>query len=124
RPLMHPIDARLHSSSSGVVERGYRRMTLRAVDILRKKRDGHALAPEEIQAFVTAATTGSWPAYQVSALLMAIVLRGMNASETATLTQAMVHSGIKLDLSDLPGPNVDKHSTGGVGDKTSLIFAP
>lgn len=97
---------------------------MRAVDVIRKKRDGEALDRAEIEAFVQGATTRSWPEYQVSALLMAIVLRGMNAEETAWLTGAMVCSGEKLDWSDLPGPKVDKHSTGGVGDKTSLILAP
>jgi pyrimidine-nucleoside phosphorylase len=97
---------------------------MRAVDIIRTKRDGQALSREAIETFVTAATSGTWPEYQVSALLMAVVLRGMTAQETAWLTEFMVRSGVKLDLSDLPGAKVDKHSTGGVGDKTSLILAP
>ncbi len=97
---------------------------MRAVDILRKKRDGHALDAAEIEAFVHGVTARQWPEYQTAALLMAIVLRGMDAGEIACLTRAMVHSGARLDLSDLPGSKVDKHSTGGVGDKTSLILAP
>jgi pyrimidine-nucleoside phosphorylase len=97
---------------------------MRAVDVIRTKRDGWPLSREEVEAFVRAATDGSWSDYQLAALLMAIWLRGMSNDETAWLTGAMAHSGIVLDLSDIPGPKVDKHSTGGVGDKTSMVLAP
>jgi pyrimidine-nucleoside phosphorylase len=97
---------------------------MRAVDIIRKKRDGLRLDRAEIDYFVHGVTAQTWPDYQISALLMAVWLRGMDAEETAALTRAMAYSGQRLDLSDIPGPKIDKHSTGGVGDKTSLILAP
>ena len=98
---------------------------MRAIDVIRTKRDGGALAPDQIDSFVRGATTGEgWTAYQLAALLMSVFLRGMTPVETALLTRAMADSGKRLDLSDIPGPKIDKHSTGGVGDKTSFILGP
>lgn len=97
---------------------------MRAVDIIRKKRDGEILDEAEIQFFVSQATSGAIPAYQVSAFLMAVVWRGMSVSETQWLAFAMGASGAHLDLPDHIGRRVDKHSTGGVGDKTSPILVP
>lgn len=94
------------------------------VDIIRKKRDGGALSKEEIDFFIKGYVAGEIPDYQVSALMMAIFFRGMNDEETGDLTNAMLHSGEKLDLSAVKGFKVDKHSTGGVGDKTSLVLTP
>ncbi|MDQ3819105.1 MAG: thymidine phosphorylase [Acidobacteriota bacterium] len=92
--------------------------------MIRKKREGRSLTREEIQFFVDGVVGGGLADYQASALLMAVFLKGMSADETAMLTDAMLHSGEILDFSDIPKPKVDKHSTGGVGDKTSLILAP
>jgi pyrimidine-nucleoside phosphorylase len=97
---------------------------MRAVDLIVKKRDGASFSPEEIDFLVDGYVRGAIPDYQVSALLMAILWRGMSFPETAGLTQAMIRSGEVIDLSGVPGPLVDKHSTGGVGDKVSLILAP
>jgi pyrimidine-nucleoside phosphorylase len=93
-------------------------------DIIIKKRDGGALTREEIEFFARGVVDGKFADYQATALLMAIFWRGMTAQETAWLTEAMMRSGEVIDLKDLPGAKVDKHSTGGVGDKVSLILAP
>jgi pyrimidine-nucleoside phosphorylase len=97
---------------------------LRPQDVIRKKRDGGDLSREEIEFFIDGVTTGTIADYQISALLMAVYLNGMNDSEQDWLTHAMLHSGNTLDFSAIDKPKADKHSTGGVGDKTSLLIAP
>lgn len=97
---------------------------MRTVDIIQRKRDGQELSTQQIQYIVKDYTTDQIPDYQIAALLMAIYYRGMSARETADLTLAMADSGQRIDLSAIAGTKVDKHSTGGVGDKTSLIVGP
>lgn len=97
---------------------------MRMVDIIEKKRDGGVLTDEEIRFFISGYVDGSIPDYQASALAMAIYFRGMDDHEIAVLTDAMMHSGDIIDLSNIQGIKADKHSTGGVGDKTSLAAGP
>jgi pyrimidine-nucleoside phosphorylase len=97
---------------------------MRVVDLIRRKRDSGELAREEIEFLIAGYTRNEIPDYQMAAWLMAVVLRGMSRAELAALTEAMLSSGQTLDFSDLPAKKVDKHSTGGVGDKTSLVIAP
>jgi len=97
---------------------------MRTVDLIHRKRDGEELSPEEIQHLVDGYTRGEIPDYQMSAFLMAVYFSGMSDREVSAMTESMVNSGTTVDLSSIPGIKVDKHSTGGVGDKTSLIAAP
>jgi pyrimidine-nucleoside phosphorylase len=97
---------------------------MNTVELIKKKRDGQSFTSGEINFLINHYTKGHIPDYQFSALLMAILLKGMNPSETAALTNSMLNSGKIINLSSLRGYKIDKHSTGGVGDKTSLIIAP
>jgi pyrimidine-nucleoside phosphorylase len=97
---------------------------MRTVDLIQRKRDGEELAPDEIEFLVNGYTTGEIPDYQMSSFLMAVYFKGMTDREVSRLTECMLHSGDTVDLSHIPGIKVDKHSTGGVGDKTSFIVAP
>ena len=97
---------------------------MRMVDVIEKKRNGHVLTDEEIKFVINGYISGDIPEYQVSAFCMAIYFQGMNKQEIASLTNYMLHSGDIIDLSEIKGIKVDKHSTGGVGDKTSLVLGP
>ncbi len=97
---------------------------MNTVELIRKKRDGGRLTPDELKYLITGAVSGTIPDYQITAFLMAVYFQGMDDHETADLTDVMAHSGAMNDLSDMPGYPVDKHSTGGVGDTTSLVLIP
>src|SRR6516162_11195820 len=97
---------------------------MRAVDLIRKKRDCREHSREEIDFLISGYTRGDIPDYQISAWLMAAWIRGLSRAETAALTEAMMHSGQVVSFPEISGKKVDKHSTGGVGDKTSLVIAP
>ena len=97
---------------------------MRTVDLIQRKRDGEELSPEEIEFLINGYTSGDIPDYQMSSFLMAVYFSGMTDREVSRLTECMLHSGDTVDLSAIPGVKVDKHSTGGVGDKTSFIVAP
>lgn len=114
----------LHCKKTNSITLTMTKNSFNPVSLIRKKRDGKTLQGGEIEQLIDAYTKDRLPDYQMSAFLMASFLNGLNDKEAAALTKSMLHSGIILDLSDIPGKKVDKHSTGGVGDKLSLILAP
>ena len=93
-------------------------------ELIRKKRDGARFSDEEIGAFIAGVSDGSWADYQITALVMAMFIHGLNQAEQNALVRSMLGSGEVLDFADIDAPKADKHSTGGVGDKTSLVIAP
>src|SRR5258708_5868737 len=97
---------------------------MRPQEIIATKRDGKALADDQIAAFIDGVCDGTWADYQIAALMMAMFIQGLNRREQYSITAAMLRSGTIMDFSDIDAPKADKHSTGGVGDKTSLIIAP
>lgn len=97
---------------------------MRPQDVIARKRDGKVLTDVEIASFVDGLTTGAWADYQITAMVMAMILRGLNKREQNSITRGMLYSGSVMDFSDIDAPKADKHSTGGVGDKTSLVIAP
>ena len=113
-----------HQLSYNIIKTTEEVMTMRMVDVIEKKRDGHALSAEEIEFFVQGYSKGDIPDYQASALAMTIFFQDMNDEERGELTRQMVLSGQEIDLSEIDGIKVDKHSTGGVGDTTTLVLAP
>jgi len=97
---------------------------MRPQQIIERKRDGRALSTAEMESFVSGVVDGRWADYQISALVMAMFINGLTRAEQTSITRAMLESGTIMDLSDIHAPKADKHSTGGVGDKTSLLVAP
>ena len=124
--VRYPLCGRIYSSKRRDTTRASHagQRSLVFLELIEKKRDGGELSAAEIDGMIGLYTDGGIADYQMSSFLMAIMWRGLTSTETATLTQSMAESGAHFDLSNLPGPKVDKHSTGGVGDKVSLLLAP
>src|SRR5262249_22889481 len=115
-----PEEGRFPSFTFHPLEWYAKLLIMRTVDLIQRKRDGEQLAPEEIEFLVNGSTNGEIPDYQMSSFLMAVYFSGMTDREVSRLTECMLHSGETVDLASVPGIKVDKHSTGGVGDKTSF----